>query len=128
MIHTHSPYATAFSFKNRELPLVTVTARMSFTRVPCIQIAMSGSDELSGYIGDAYSSDETVQAILMRAHGVIGAGATLEAAFNRAELVEDTARAIHLLLGFGVSLEEADEAVLQAIPKSSRAKTPWPTY
>jgi L-ribulose-5-phosphate 4-epimerase len=124
VVHTHAPYATALSFRNADLPLVTVTARMSFTRVPCIALAMSGSDELSGFVEAAYAADETVQAILMRAHGVIAAGASLDAAFNRAEMVEDTAKAAHLLLALGISLEEAEETVLQAVPERST----WLTY
>lgn len=118
LVHVHPPYATAFSHRFRELPLVTVGASAALGKVPCIEVALSGSAELRSYVEEAFSTDRSVKAILMRAHGIIGAGPDLVAAYDTADLVESTAKIAYLAAGLGIPIEEAVEVAFRPLPKS----------
>lgn len=121
IVHVHPPYATALSHRNVELPLVAVGASASLKRVPCIEVALSGSAELHGYVADAFSSNRSIRACLMRAHGIIATGADLVAAYDVADLVEGTAKIACIAAGLGVPLEEAVEVAFRPIPDSMLA-------
>ncbi len=119
IVHVHPPYATAFSHRFQDLPISTVGASVGLKRVPCIEVALSGSKELLSYVEAAYSSKEQpVKAILMRGHGIIGTGATLEAAYDCVDLVEATAHITYLAMGLGVPVEEIVEVAFRPVPKS----------
>ena len=84
VIHTHSPYATAFSVVQRDIPPVLV--------------------EAAGFLGGAVRSDGTIgrdRAVLLPNHGVLAVGETIDAALAAAVMVEHMARVAFLatLLG-----------------------------
>jgi len=120
IVHVHPPHATAFSHKFRDLPISTVGASVGLKRVPCIDVALSGSAELRCYVEDAFSPEAQppVKAIIMRGHGCIGTGADLIAAYDTADLVEATAHISYLCVGLGVSLEEVVEVSFRPVPKA----------
>src|SRR5512133_2604664 len=74
IVHVHPPYATAFSLRMKDLPLVTVSASANLKRVPCVDIALSGSDELKRLVEEGFERNPGVRCILMRAHGIIATG------------------------------------------------------
>jgi L-ribulose-5-phosphate 4-epimerase len=81
VIHTHSPYATAFSVAQRDIPPVLV--------------------EAAGFLGGSVRSDGTIgrdRAVLLPNHGVLAVGETIDAALAAAVMVEHMAR-VALLAG-----------------------------
>jgi len=116
IVHVHPPYATAFSYRNGPLPMVTVTAREAGVKsVPCIDVALSGSVELHRMVEEVFSADPTIRAILMRAHGIIATGPHLSSAYDAADLVEGTAQIAFLTAALGIPLEESVEIALKPI-------------
>ncbi len=118
IVHVHPPFATAFTHLFKELPLVTVGASAVLRKVPCIEVALSGSAELRSFVEEAFSTDRSIKAIIMRAHGIIATGADLVAAYDVADLVEGTAKVAHATAGLGISLEDAVEVAFRPLPKS----------
>jgi len=92
IVHTHSPYATAFAVARREIPAVhyvlapLVVAGRNTIRVA--RYATFGSDELAENAVDALGDDH---AVLLASHGAIAVGSSLRAAFERAERIEELA-------------------------------------
>lgn len=117
VVHVHPPHATAFSLKNRELPLVTVSASVNLKLVPCIEVALSGSVELRSYVEQAFVQHPGIRAVLMRAHGIIAVGADLVSAYNVADLVEDTAKIAYLSASLGIPVEESVEVAFRPVPE-----------
>ena len=120
IVHVHPPHATAFSLRMKDLPLVTVSASANLKRVPCIDMALSGSDELKHLVEEGFEKNPGVRCILMRGHGIIATGPGLVAAYNAADLIEDTARIAFLSATLGIPLEESTEVAFKPIPQSMR--------
>lgn len=98
VVHLHPPYATAWSVKCGDLPLVTVTAQANLKRVPCVPAYPSGSAELRDSIAKAVEEVPELKGLLMCRHGMVTMGTTLVQAYNLADLLEDSARAAWLAL------------------------------
>lgn len=99
LIHTHSPYATAFAVNNRNIPVILIE-----------MVAFLGGDvPLAGYAtpGTQAVGDEAVKALedrggcLLANHGVLAAGAGLEQAHLRAVYIEDAAKICSIAMGNG---------------------------
>lgn len=91
-IHCHPNYAIAVANNHMALPAVTVTAKKVVGYVPWIPSAPAGSDELREYVIEAFRAHPESKGILMEEHGICTVGATLEAAYNIADLIEQTAK------------------------------------
>jgi L-ribulose-5-phosphate 4-epimerase len=120
VVHVHPPYATAFSLRNRDLPLVTVSASVNLKLVPCIEVSLSGSGELRGYVEETFTRYPGIKAALMRAHGIIAIGADLASAYNVADLVEDTAEIAFLSDRLGIPLEDSVKVAFLPVPAEAR--------
>jgi L-fuculose-phosphate aldolase len=92
IVHTHSPYATAFAAARREIPAVHyVVAPLVVGGRDSIRVARYatfGTDELARNAVDALGDDH---AVLLASHGAIAVGSSLRAAFERAERIEELA-------------------------------------
>jgi len=97
VIHTHSPYATAFAIANKGLPMKTTPGRIVLKKVPSIAYASPGSEDLALRVVECFK-DEEVHAALLRDHGVVATGKTLIEANSIAEWVEDAAKEVFLSL------------------------------
>jgi L-ribulose-5-phosphate 4-epimerase len=99
MVHTHSPYATAFAAVGRPIPAVLTAIADEFGGpIPVGDFALIGSEA----IGEAIlRSIGDSAAILMQNHGVFTVGPTGEAAVKAAVMVEDVARTVWLALQIG---------------------------
>lgn len=97
VIHSHPCYATAFSVAGERLPLHTVSAKLKLVDVPMIAEAQPGSSRLAEYVRLAVEDHPDACAFLLRAHGALTMGSSLEECFNLAELLEDTAKIAVLL-------------------------------
>jgi L-fuculose-phosphate aldolase len=93
VIHAHPCYSTAFSISGEKLPLFTASAKLKLVDVPAIPEALPGSAELAENVRRAVSEEyPDAFAYLIRSHGILTMGRTLKDSFERAELLEDTAK------------------------------------
>ncbi len=92
VVHLHPPHATAFAVRGMELPLVTDGAMLNLKHVPVVGHAPSGSPELHRIVEEGLRAYPEAKAILLERHGMFSMGPNLTAAYNLADLVEDTAK------------------------------------
>jgi L-ribulose-5-phosphate 4-epimerase len=106
VVHTHSPYATAFSVVHQPIPVITETMADWFGQPVQVTRYLSVEDtEFTTLpvevMGDGY-------AVLLGNHGPITVGKTLEHALERAVTLEEAARtySIARTIGTPVSVTE----------------------
>lgn len=91
VVHTHSPYATTFAVLNEPIPashyLVTFGGG---SEIPVSEYATFGTPELADAAVEALGDDH--DATLLKNHGVLAVGETLQDAFAVASTVEYIAR------------------------------------
>jgi L-ribulose-5-phosphate 4-epimerase len=109
MVHTHSPYATAFAAVGRPIPAVLTAIGDEFGGpIPVGEFALIGSEAIGQAILRSIGDSP---AILMQNHGVFTVGATGESAVKAAVMVEDVARTVWLALQIGQPIPIPDEDV-----------------
>lgn len=115
VVHTHSPYATAFAICRKEL--VAAHYMIAAAGGPTIRVAEYATYGTQALSDAALAALEGRAACLMANHGVIATGPTLERALWLAQEVEVLARqyAIALQLGTPVILE--DEEIARVVEK-----------
>jgi L-fuculose-phosphate aldolase len=91
-VHTHQPIASAFTLLDRPLPMQGEEARRLIgDTVPMCAYAPSGTSWLAANVGKRVRAD--LNAYLMRNHGAVCLGATLEDACQVVRLLEQEASA-----------------------------------
>ena len=109
IVHTHSPYATAFAAVNRPIPVVLTAMADEFGGpIPCGGFALIGGEEIGKIVVDSIGSSP---AVLLKNHGVFTIGRTAESAVKAAVMVEDVARTVWLALQIGQPEEILQEDV-----------------
>lgn len=114
IVHTHSPYATAFAVAGLDLPVTTTTHACYFGGpVPCSGFAAIGEEEIGNEIVRKAGSGS---AILMRSHGVFTFGATVTEALKYAIYIEESAESTYLARTLGGTLPDSltDDAIAEA--------------
>lgn len=110
VVHTHSPYATAFAAVGRPLPVCLTSMADQF----------GGAVPLGGYVapigGEAIGAEILASigeapAILMQNHGVFTIGPTATHALQTAVMLEENAKTIAIALGLGTPMEIPPEHV-----------------
>jgi L-ribulose-5-phosphate 4-epimerase len=91
VIHVHPPFATAYAVAGKKIPMVTEAAKIILIDVPLLQHAPPGSIQLANKVARGFDNSK-VKAILLREHGTVAIGETIEDAFRTTALVEDTAK------------------------------------
>jgi L-ribulose-5-phosphate 4-epimerase len=90
VVHTHSPYATAFAAVGRSIPCcLTAIADEFGGPVPCADFALIGSEAIGEQVIEHIGSSK---AVLLKQHGVFTIGETATAAVKAAVMVEDVAK------------------------------------
>jgi L-ribulose-5-phosphate 4-epimerase len=110
VVHTHSPYATAWAARGEEIPCVLTAMADEFGGpVPVGPFARIGGDEIGQAIVDTLAGSRS-PAVLLRSHGVFTIGRTARDAVKAAVMCEDVARSVHLArqLGDVKPLDPAD--------------------
>jgi L-ribulose-5-phosphate 4-epimerase len=103
IVHTHSPYATAFAAVGRAIPVcLTAIADEFGGPIPCGGFALIGGDEIGREVVAHLGRGP---AVLLKNHGVFAVGKTPEAAVKAAVMVEDVARTVWLALQLGTPAE-----------------------
>jgi L-ribulose-5-phosphate 4-epimerase len=101
VVHTHSPYATAWAARGEEIPCVLTAMADEFGGpVPVGPFALVGSEDIGkGIVSTLAGSRSPV--VLMRNHGVFAIGSSARAAVKAAVMCEDVARTVHLARQLG---------------------------
>ena len=111
VVHTHSPYATAWAARGEPIPCVlTMMADEFGGDIPVGPFALIGDDSIGRGIVETLSSSRSA-AVLMRNHGVFATGRTARAAVKAAVLCEDVARTVHLARQLGEPLPIASDDI-----------------
>ena len=109
IVHTHSPFATAFAAVGKPIPPVLTAICDEFGgEIPLGRFAPIG-DETIGM--EVVRSIGTSPAILMQNHGVFTVGKSARAAVKAAVMVEDAARTVYYAMQLGELIPIPDEMV-----------------
>lgn len=109
VVHTHSPYATAFAAVGRPIPVcLTAIADEFGGPIPCGGFALIGGEEIGRVVVRSIGDSP---AVLLKNHGVFTVGETPEAAVKAAVMTEDVARTVWLALQLGQPSEISPQDV-----------------
>jgi L-ribulose-5-phosphate 4-epimerase len=90
IVHTHSPWATAWACCNQEIPCILAElAGLVGGPVRCAPYRPMGTNELAEVTAESLKNDD---AILMAKHGALSVGANIDIALNNAIVVEEAAK------------------------------------
>jgi L-ribulose-5-phosphate 4-epimerase len=109
IVHTHSPYATAFAAVGKPIPVyLTAIADEFGGPIPVGGFALIGGEEIGKIVVDAIGRSS---AVLLKNHGVFTIGKNAEAAVKAAVMTEDVARTVWNALQLGTPDEIPAEDV-----------------
>jgi L-ribulose-5-phosphate 4-epimerase len=109
IVHTHSPYATAFAAAGKPIPVyLTAIADEFGGPIPVGSFALIGGEEIGKIVVDSIGSSP---AVLLKNHGVFTIGKNAEAAVKAAVMTEDVARTVWYALQLGTPDEIPAEDV-----------------
>jgi L-ribulose-5-phosphate 4-epimerase len=109
VVHTHSPYATAFAALGKPIPVyLTAMADEFGGPIPCGGFALIGGEDIGRVVIDSIGAS---RAVLLKNHGVFTIGKNAEAAVKAAVMVEDVAHTTWLALQIGQPEEISPENV-----------------
>jgi L-ribulose-5-phosphate 4-epimerase len=99
IVHTHSPYATAFAAVGQSIPVVLTAMADEFGgSIPVGGFALIGNEDIGKVVVESIGSS---RAVLLKNHGVFTIGEDAEAAVKAAVMVEDVAKTIWLAKQLG---------------------------
>ncbi len=111
VVHTHSPYATAWAARGEPIPCsITAMADEFGGDIPIGPFALIGSDAIGRGIVETLTGHPS-PAVLMLQHGPFTIGATAKAAVKAAVMCEDVARTMHYARQLGTVDRLPDQAV-----------------
>ncbi|HVF99150.1 MAG TPA: L-ribulose-5-phosphate 4-epimerase [Chloroflexia bacterium] len=109
VVHTHSPYATAFAANGRPIPVVLTAIADEFGGpIPCGGFSLIGDESIGRIVLESIGRSS---AVLLKNHGVFTIGKNAEAAVKAAVMTEDNARSVWLALQLGTPDEIPAEDV-----------------
>jgi len=109
VVHTHSPYATAFAAVGRPIPVVLTAIADEFGGpIPCGGFSLIGDESIGRIVVETIGKSP---AVLLKNHGVFTIGKTVEAAVKAAIMTEEVARSVWLALQIGIPDEIPPEDV-----------------
>lgn len=107
IIHTHSPYASAFAVRNQPIPAVLIEMIPTLGGdVPLAEFGMPGTEEVGA---QAVKVLKGRGGCLLANHGVLAIGDTLERAFVRAGYVENAAKICSIAMSNGTIVPLGEE-------------------
>jgi L-ribulose-5-phosphate 4-epimerase len=104
VVHTHSPYATAWAARGEPIPCVLTAMADEFGgEIPVGPFAVIGDDSIGRGIVETLSGHRS-RAVLMLNHGPFTVGKDARDAVKAAAMLEDVARTVHLSRQLGEPL------------------------
>jgi L-ribulose-5-phosphate 4-epimerase len=111
VVHTHSPYASAWAARGEPIPCVLTAQADEFGgEIPVGPLALIGGDDIGRGIVETLSAHRST-AVLMRNHGVFTIGQDARAAVKAAVMCESIAQTVHLARQLGEPLPIPPECV-----------------
>jgi len=99
IVHTHSPYATAFAALGKPIPVfLTAQADEFGGPIPCAGFALIGGEQIGKLVVETIGESP---AVLLKNHGVFTIGKDATAAVKAAVMVEDAARTVFYAMRLG---------------------------
>ena len=96
IVHTHSPYATAWAATGSEIPCVLTAMADEFGGpIPCGGFALIGGEQIGAEVVRVLRNHRS-PAVILKSHGVFTLGKSPKAALKAAVMVEDVARTVFL--------------------------------
>lgn len=95
IVHTHSPYASAYAFLKRPLKTVNPESQFKLGEIAIISYMPSGTKEFAKAVANGLVAPK--KAALLERHGVVATGKRARDALNIAEMIEETARINYLV-------------------------------
>ena len=89
VVHTHSPYATGFSMTEKKLKRLEGFGPIKNPYIPYVKYSKPGSRELAI---DTANIMENEDAVILKNHGVVTAGANINEAVLLAQFIEDISK------------------------------------
>jgi L-ribulose-5-phosphate 4-epimerase len=114
IVHTHSPYATAWAVRGEPIPCVMTAIADEFGgEIPVGPFALIGDEELGRGVVETLESHRS-SAVLMRGHGVFALGSGPREAVKSAVMCEEAARIVHVARSMG-PVEPLDPGSIDAL-------------
>ena len=111
VVHTHSPYATAFAAIGKPIPVyLTAQADEFGGPIPCAGFGLIGGEDIGKLVVENIGSSV---ACLLKNHGVFTISPSGKGAVKAAVMVEDVARTIF----FAKQIGQPDEIPAEAVAK-----------
>lgn len=111
VVHTHSPYATAWAARGEPIPCVLTAMADEFGgEIPVGPFARIGGDDIGKAVVELLTGHRS-PAVLMQNHGVFTIGANPRSAVKAAVMCEDVARTVHLARQLGEPLPIARDDI-----------------
>jgi L-ribulose-5-phosphate 4-epimerase len=114
IVHTHSPYATAWAALGRDIPCILTAMGDEFGGViPCGGFALIGGEEIGREVVRVLREGPNPRspAVIMQNHGVFTIGPTPLAAVKAAVMCEDVARTVFLAHQLGEPIPISEENI-----------------
>ena len=89
IVHTHSPYATGFSFSDKKLKRLEGFGKIKSQYIACIDYEKPSSKELAKSASEGIGLEDT---LILKNHGIICVSDSLNEAKSLALFVEETAK------------------------------------
>ena len=89
VVHTHSPYATGFSFAGKPLKRLEGFSSIKNPYITSVDYSPPGSIELARNTVEMMKKEDVV---ILKNHGLVAAGVSLDEAALLAEFIEDAAK------------------------------------
>ena len=115
VVHTHPVYSMIYACQGKSIPLITDAAAQTLGDVcRTTPYALPGSPELAAACAAALG--EKANACLIRSHGAVAVGGSMEKAFKVSTVLELTARILYMIESTGgkpCPISEEDIAAMQ---------------
>ena len=114
IVHTHSPYATAWAALGRDIPCILTAMSDEFGGViPCGGFALIGGEQIGHEVVRVLREGPNPHspAVLLQNHGVFTVGPTPLAAVKAAIMCEDVARTVFLAHQLGTPIPISPENI-----------------
>jgi L-ribulose-5-phosphate 4-epimerase len=101
VVHTHSPYATAWAAAGQAIPCVLTAMADEFGGpIPIAPFARIGDEEIGRLVAETLTGHRSA-AVLLKNHGVFTVGRSARDAVKAAVMCEDVARTVALSMSLG---------------------------
>jgi L-ribulose-5-phosphate 4-epimerase len=115
VVHTHSRYAIAFASVDMEIPVTNIEILAVGGPIPVADYAVPGTPEVGVAAAKYFVDRPRLKALLLKNHGMVAIGKSLNDAYQNAYKTETGAEIYHLSLQTGKEVKPLTEAQIADI-------------